>query len=164
MPFAAVAVRAAEGRLRACGEVIDGGVAFDLLREVLPMLSTSGPNLCAAIVMILSVAVLAACVPAPAGRARVAATSTGTGHSRAGTPGPFAPQVTALPAPRLKGTLSLEEALAQHGVGEARLQSRRNVVQQPIRREQDECAPARRLQDAGSAGGPAVHSEASPRA
>ena len=69
------------------------------------MLSPSGPNLCVAIVMMLSVAVLAACVPAPAGRARVTVTSTGT-------PAPFEPQVMALPAPRLKGTLSLEEALA----------------------------------------------------
>jgi len=77
------------------------------------MLSAGCPNQSSVIVLMLSVAVLAACVSTSAGRAGGSVTSTATAPSRAGITSTSSPQVTALPTPHLKGTLSLEEALAQ---------------------------------------------------
>jgi len=77
------------------------------------MLSTGCPNQSSVIVLMLSVAVLAACVSTSARRAGVSVTVTATAPSRAGITSASSPQVTALPAPQLKGPLSLEEALAQ---------------------------------------------------
>jgi SagB-type dehydrogenase family enzyme len=63
--------------------------------------------------MMLSVAVLTACVSTSVGRPGVSITSTVTAPSRASITSTYPAQVTALPTPHLKGTLSLEEALAQ---------------------------------------------------
>ena len=77
------------------------------------MLIAGCPNPYSTIVMMLSVAVLTACASTSAGRPGVSITSTVTAPSHAGITSTYPPQVTALPTPRLKGTLSLEEALAQ---------------------------------------------------
>ena len=68
------------------------------------MMRVGHPNLYATFVMMLSAVVLAGCGSTSAGRAGVWFTSTATASP---------PQVMPLPAPHLKGTLSLEEVLAQ---------------------------------------------------
>ena len=77
------------------------------------MLSVGRPNLYAAIVMMLSVAVLAACGSTSVGRVGVSITPTVSVPSRAEVTSAPSPQVMALPTPLPKGKLSLEEALAQ---------------------------------------------------
>ena len=77
------------------------------------MLSAGCPNPYSAIMIMLSVAVLAACGSTSAGRAGVSITPTATAPSRTEVTSVSSPQAMVLPTPYLKGTLSLEEALAQ---------------------------------------------------
>ncbi len=64
------------------------------------------------IVMFTSVS-LAACAPASVTRSNVTTTPALPASDRAGTSRTPAPQVTTLPTPRLRGTLTLEETLVQ---------------------------------------------------
>ncbi len=68
---------------------------------------------CLAIIRMLTVVLLAACAPTGVTQSNTTTTPASPVSERAGMTSTLAPQVIALPTPRLRGTLTLEEALAQ---------------------------------------------------